>query len=113
MVNINDFKYNSEYSWYESKLEINGISTNLYVSDDEIEDIEMLNNRVDRGIYWFKNNYETILDYCADNLLEFKNDTWLDPEKEEKVTKQEFKDRLELEAIEITYDGGLEIWFID
>ena len=110
MVDLNDFQYDSKRSWYESKLEINGRFTGVYVCDEDTKDIEILKDRLNKGIDWIENNYEKILNYCADNLLELKNESWLDL-KEEEVTKQEFKEKLQLESIEIWDDGKLEISF--
>ena len=112
MVDLNDFQYDSKRSWYESKLEINGRFTGVYVCDEDTKDIEILKDRLNKGIDWIENNYEKILNYCADNLLELKNESWLDL-KEEEVTKQAFKEKLQLESIEIWDDGKLEISFRD
>ncbi|MBR8835449.1 MAG: DUF2262 domain-containing protein [Stigonema ocellatum SAG 48.90 = DSM 106950] len=112
MIRINDFQYNSESHWYESKLEINGMATEIYVSDQEIKEVEALNNRVNKAINWIQDNFESILKYCAENLLELKNESWADSE-EEKVTEAEFKERLLLESIKIESDGRLEVTFQD
>lgn len=112
MTSINEFQYNSDYDYYESELEINGISTAIYVTNDKVKEIEILNNRLNQAIDWLEDNYETIKQYCADNLRELKNESWVETE-EEKVTEEEFKERLQLESIKIESDGGLELAFQD
>jgi len=112
MVDLKDFQYDSKQDWYGSKFQINGISTEVYLYAEETKNIEILNDRLNNAVSWFENNYETIRDYCADNLLELYNEDWRDPE-EEKITTEEFKDKLELESIAIDDDGGLEISFRD
>lgn len=112
MTSISEFQYNSDYYHYKSKLKINGISTVIYVSNEEVQEITILENRLNQSLNWFKNNYEIIKNYCVDNLLELKNEDWADSE-EEKVTEEEFKNRLQLKSIRIEPDGGLEIVFRD
>ena len=112
MVTINEFQYNSEFNWYESSRQINGIQAKIYVSDKEVKEVEALNNRLNQAMDWVKNDFELIKKYCADNLLELKNESWADSE-EEQVTEEEFKNLLLLESIKIESDGRLELIFQD
>lgn len=112
MANLNEFQYDSGSRYYQSELGINGATTVVYISDDEVKEPEILNNRLNQAISWISENFNTIKKYCADSLLEDKNDGWADTE-EEKVTEEEFKDRLQLDTIKIESDGGLEIVFQD
>ena len=106
MLDLNNFQYVDEYCWYTSKLEINGFLVEIYVDNQEVKNIELLNTRINLGINWVKNNYEMIRDYCADKLIED-----VDLEDELIVTKDEFKNKLELESIKIRADGELNIAF--
>jgi hypothetical protein len=55
---------------------------------------------------------EKIRTFAAKQLLELKNETWLDDD-EAKVTPAEFKRRLVLTAIVIEDDGSFSFWFDD
>lgn len=112
MLTIDNFQYNTELKWYESSLDIKGITTKIYVLDNEIKEKNVLNNQLKKGINWVEDNFEEIKTYCADNLLELKNESWADNE-EEQVTEEEFKKLLLLESITIQPSGSLELTFQD
>lgn len=53
-----------------------------------------------------------VADYAVEQLLERKNDTWLD-EGESPVTPESFKSRMALESITVYPDGEFEFWHDD
>ncbi|MGF1486955.1 MAG: DUF2262 domain-containing protein [Prochloraceae cyanobacterium] len=106
MLDLKNFQYVEEYSWYTSQLKVNKFLVEIYVDNEEVQNLEILNDRLNSCISWVKKNYEMIQDYCAYKLFD---DIWL--ENDEKVTKDEFKERLKLESIKIRADGELNISF--
>ena len=53
-----------------------------------------------------------VADYAVEQLLERKNDTWLD-EGESPVTPESFKSRMVLESVTVYPDGEFEFWHDD
>lgn len=53
-----------------------------------------------------------VTDYAAANLLELKNDSWLD-EGEQPITREEFIRRMQLESITAYPEGAFEFWHHD
>ena len=53
-----------------------------------------------------------VLARASEDLLELKNDSWLE-EDEEELDAEKFEARLELESIEVRPDGEFCFWFED
>jgi hypothetical protein len=56
--------------------------------------------------------HEAALDRAATQLLELKNDIWLN-EDEVPLTREQFQARMKLEAIALEADGSVAFWFDD
>ncbi|OWA34034.1 hypothetical protein B9G55_17020 [Saccharibacillus sp. O16] len=50
--------------------------------------------------------------YAAEELLELKNDVWLD-EEEEELSEEEFMSRMELESVTLEVEGRAAFWYAD
>lgn len=112
MLKISDFQYDPQSHWYTSTAVINGNSSEIYISDEQTKEIQILTKVANAGIAWVEENFESIKAYCSENLLELKNESWVESD-EEKVTEDEFKERLLLESIKIESNGSLELSFED
>ena len=59
---------------------------------------------------------EKVRSFAADQLLEQANDWAQDAaegEEPEEITREQFMERLELDAVQISADGRFEFWFND
>ncbi len=61
-----------------------------------------------RQSFWKKQSE----DFAVQELLELKNDGWLDDDEEE-VTPEEFVERIGLTSISVPEDGEFEFWYDD
>jgi hypothetical protein len=71
-----------------------------------------LSMQANKVYQWVMDGQDTIRTYCASELLGLKNDLWL-MAGEDEVTADEFKHRLQLEAITCRLDGSAEVCFLD
>ena len=98
--------------WFEAEVEWNGETIRItFHADDDflpkgvLETSEALWN--DQAEWKRK-----VEDYAVSELLELKNDTWLD-DNEQPLTAQQFKDRMSLQSISIRDDGAFDFWHDD
>lgn len=104
--------FEPEYQWFggETKLEDRAIALNLELAerDQALELIPAL-QKVTKDL--------ASLDlaarrYAAEQLLETKNDSWLD-EDEEELTEEDFIGRMTLESLTVDEDGEVTMWYED
>lgn len=107
-----DLVLDRSMSWFEGETQWNGVTIRVTfpeekdrVPDDALKTAESLWS--DQA-GWKKR----IDEYVVKELLELKNDTWLD-EGESELTAAQFIATMELTSISISYDGEFEFWFDD
>lgn len=112
MISVQDFKYDASQKAYLKKLKLDDSLVNIVVSDEATKDTVVLDDRLEQALRWVTGNEETILAYCAGNLLDLKNESWVSSD-EDKVSEEQFKHLLKLQIIHIQPDGGLELTYGD
>lgn len=94
--------------------EINWCGENIRISFDNDEENEV-ESILKTGHVLYKDQekwMERICEFAAEELLELKNDCWLEDDEEE-VTKEKFIEALELCDIVFELEGEFTFWFSD
>ena len=104
--------YNPSVNWYEGETTWNGASVRINFELDENDSIET--GLQTAAAMWpdMEAWNSRIRDFAAAELLELKNESWLE-EDEAEVTADEFKSRMELESIGFKPEGWFEFWHND
>lgn len=104
--------FNRKLSWYSGKISWNKKSVDLNLPVDELDDIK-LSLQVAKTLLENRKIWNNrISEYAVKELLELKNDSWLE-EDEREVTAKQFKTRMKLEAITVYPDEEFEFWHHD
>lgn len=113
---LGTFTLNRLVNWFEAEVEWLGQPARLDIDREEDWDacVEQAKALMDDQKGWD----EKVRSFAADQLLEQAND-WAqdaagneDGEPEE-ITREQFMERLELDAVQISADGRFEFWFND
>lgn len=97
---------------WEKQVEWNGTTVHLYLSPGEDGDLQAL-LRLAEALWEDAAGWERRLrEFAVEELIELKNDTWLD-ENEEEVTPEQFYARMTLESIALEPGGGFEFTYAD
>lgn len=105
--------YDREYSCYCCELACGAEKITISFIID-LEDSE-INRVIDDAKKLCKNlvNWiEKAREYAVDELLDLKNESWLE-EDEAEITPEEFKGRMRLETISFYDDGDFDFWHND
>ena len=106
---LGTFALNRQVDWFETELDWLGTAISL-VFDREEDRADCVKNA--KALLAGSESWDKrIREYAADELLEQAND-WAE-NAEEEVTEEQFRERMELESIEIRGDGSFEFWFSD
>lgn len=106
-----ELKYNKEFNWYETTILYKKSKINFYISLDEVRDRKAAINTAKEICKKLSPLTEKAQNFAADNLLNLKNETWLD--EEGIVTRDSFIERMVLESITVYPQGNSEFWFHD
>jgi len=104
--------FNRRLGWYSRKINWNKKSVDLNLPVTEPEDIK-LSVQAAKNLWESRKIWDNrISEYAVKELLELKNDSWLE-EDEKEVTAKQFKTRMKLKAITIYPDEEFEFWHND
>ena len=100
-------KFNRDVDWWEADVTWLEQPIELCLAAESSSELESVLEKA--RILWQDQQTwnKRIQDFAVENLLELKNDTWLD-EDEEPVSASQFIDRMILESITIYPDGGFD-----
>ena len=107
-------KFNLDKSIDIFEKEINWCGENIRISFDNDEENEIESVlKTGHVLYKYQEKWmERICEFAAEELLELKNDCWLEDDEEE-VTKEKFIEALELCDIVFESEGEFTFWFCD
>lgn len=108
MIDLNNFDFVDDS--FEGEIEFEGQSVLMLVFVDDDEEIEQANTRANNALVWARENYQAAIEYGVQELLDLKNEAWLD-EDEDPVTADEFKALLEFNELSVYDDGGIAFVF--
>ena len=103
----------TELTTSEAEISLYGQSIDISFDPNKLEmDLDAYLTLVNEKLNWLGANREKVEEAIADELLELKNESWLD-EDERPVSKKTFIKRLVIESIEFYSDSSAELWFDD
>jgi hypothetical protein len=106
------FQLDRRVNWYEADVSWNSKPARLTLRVDKDLDPEPA-LKTARLLWNSQSDWDRKIYDCAiQKLLKIKNDSWLQS-GDEKVTSQNFKDKMALEAVIVAADGEFEFWFED
>jgi len=108
-----DLTFDGGLDWYEAEVLWLGAKVNLRVCGtvDEHPGIALSVAKTlwSEQLRW----NDRVRDRAVHDLLELKNDTWLDDDRDEPLTPTEFLDRVTLTSVTVETDGSFGFWFDD
>ncbi len=108
------FTLDRRVNWYEAQTFWGVNSVCLSLSSDGDDGTFPQNSLAYARLLW--SNQERwdgkIRDYMVAELLELKNDSWLD-EDESELSREEFLQRVSLESVTVGPNGRFEFWYAD
>lgn len=110
MIDLSQHFYNPGYGWYQTETTLRGRRVIVYVSGRGSNDTAALSRRVNQGITWISQHYETIVAYGVEQLLPDKNADWAD-EPGKLITPEAFRAAMRLGALRFHADQQVEITF--
>ena len=111
---LGTFTLNRLVNWFEAEVEWLGQPARLDI--DREEDWDACVEQAKALMADQKGWDEKVRSFAADQLLEQANDWARDAaegEEPEEITREQFMERLELDAVQISADGRFEVWFND
>ena len=113
---LGTFTLNRLVNWFEAEVEWLGQPARLDI--DREEDWDACVERAKALMADQKGWDEKVRSFAADQLLEQANDWAQDAagnedEEPEEITREQFMERMELDAVQISADGRFEFWFND
>ena len=106
------FTLDRQVNWFEADVDWLGQTVRLSFDWDEDEAMED-SLRTAKALMADQEEWNRrVLARASEDLLELKNDSWLE-EDEEELDAEKFEARLELESIEVRPDGEFCFWFED
>lgn len=111
--NLGLLRYNNECDWYEGQVILGDRVLSISLETDEAGKIVYtLLERLNRLVAQLEEYAENAKDYAVDELLELKDEAWLD-EDEKPLTPEQFKTRMVLESIAISSAGDVKFYHDD
>lgn len=109
---LGDFTLDRAVGWFRGKTAWGGNQVELDLSANEHAEAERC-LEVARALWNDQSAWSAkIADYAAAQLLELKNESWLD-EGEPPATPDAFKSRMSLESVLVYPDGAFDFWHDD
>ena len=111
---LGTFTLNRQVDWFETELDWLGAEISLVFDQDENRADCVMNAKalLADAAGWDRR----VREYAADELLELANDWSQDMDEDGgavEVTREQFMERMELEAVQVEPDGSFEFWFGD
>ena len=111
---LGTFTLNRQVDWFETELDWLGgqISLVFDVGEDRAGALQNAKALLADAAGWDRR----VREYAADELLELANDWSQDMDEDGgavEVTREQFMERMELEAVQVEPDGSFEFWFGD
>lgn len=113
---LGTFALNRQVNWFET--EVDWLGTEVSLSFDRMDEAEMKQSQnTAKALLAGAADWDRrVREYAADELLELANDWSQDMDEDGgavEVTREQFMERMELEAVQVEPDGSFEFWFGD
>jgi hypothetical protein len=110
---LGTLRYQTEYDWYEGKIEVQHSEILIRLSTDERRKVAAALERATNFVSESERYAQLAKEYAAQGLLQIKNETWLEYEDEDPLTPEQFKQRMTLESISIDAAGEISFYHND
>lgn len=101
-----------QVQWFEAQAPWNGSSIVVYLQAETLEALPQVLEQA-RALWRDQTQWHArVLDCAVENLLELKNDSWLEDD-EKPVAADAFRQRIELQSISMDEEGWFEFCFGD
>ena len=107
-----ELRYDRQFGWYTGKAAWNGRTIDISLSCADPRDAEAVLEAASRLFKDQAGWQQRVQDYAVANLLELKNDSWLD-DNETELSREEFLSKMTLESITIEEAGSFTFWHDD
>ena len=101
---LGNLQFDGEHRWYKGRADVRGTPTEFTLSHEGDGDLAPLLARAAAVIGQVEHFADAAKAYAVEELLELKNDEWLD-EDEEPLTSEDFQGAMQLESISFEPDG--------
>jgi hypothetical protein len=105
-------RFNKWVKTYDGEVAVGDSSVTFSLGTDESGDLTPALNRARQVLGALEDYARRARDYAARELLEVKNESWLD-EDEEPVTPEQFKARMELKGLAFSPSGEVTFYHRD
>ncbi|MGL5062468.1 MAG: DUF2262 domain-containing protein [Microcoleus sp.] len=109
---LGKLRYSFENNCYEAQITFKQGQISIDIETEDRDNIVSLLDRADRCVCQLVIYDENAKKYAARELLELKNQTWLD-ENEEPLTMEKFKSCMILESLVISSEGDVQFYYND
>jgi hypothetical protein len=109
---LGHLEYDKRLDWYSTKLALDGESVDLRIHCDGAAGEPPALSHAARMVGKVKELCRAAKECAVRDLLDLKNDTWLD-EDEPEVDAEQFKRLMRLEGIVVYGDGSAEFYHLD
>ncbi len=113
---LGTFALNRQVNWFETELDWLGTEVSLSFDRKDEEEMKQSQNTAKALLAGAADWDRRVREYAADELLELANDWSQDMDEDGgavEVTREQFMERMELEAVQVEPDGSFEFWFGD
>ncbi len=105
-------RYDKDVKWYEGVFAVGGSSISFNLEVNEQGDVAPALNRARQVLGDLERHARGARDYAVEQLLDLKNESWLD-EDEEPVTAEQFQARMELRGLVFSRNGEVTFYHRD
>jgi hypothetical protein len=112
-MELGTLRYEEEYDWYEGQIKVQQSDISIQLLTDEEGEVASSLKRATDFVGKLAHHAELAKEYAAQNLLELKNETWIEDDNEEPLTPEQFNQRMILESISIAPDGKVSFYHND
>jgi uncharacterized protein (TIGR03067 family) len=104
--------WDDNLNWYSGKIAKGDISVEVSLTRDQHGSVDRTQARARHVVQNLPTYIELARRYAVENLLDLKNDNWLD-EEEEPLTAAAFRQRMTLESMVFSSNGGITFYHDD
>lgn len=114
---LGTFALNRQVNWFETEVDWLGAEVSLSFDWGPEEEMKRSQNTARALLAGAADWDRRVREYAADELVSLANDWSQDAGGEDEepgeITREQFMERMELEALQVEPDGGFEFWFAD
>ena len=113
---LGTFALNRQVNWFETELDWLGTEVSLCFDRMDEAEMKQSQNTAKALLAGAADWDRRVREYAADELLELANDWSQDMDEDGgavEATREQFMERMELEAVQVEPDGSFEFWFGD